>query len=138
MFKLYIFNKLQWQVIFHNQKAKVLQKVLFEKLFYNKKTKNCTSQDIWPFLCKLFLNTFYYSIVNSFLKKICNHTMICIYMFFQSSYTISLIIGLKIFSFFSSWIKNIYKINITQNASHDFMTYSFNLFLVIHGIKCPT
>ncbi len=55
-------KKLQWQLIFHNKKIKVLQKVfllfiiLLKGIFDRKKLRYCTSWNIHSFFCKVSFN----------------------------------------------------------------------------------
>jgi len=65
-----------------------------KKKITTKKCGNYVWWDIWPFLCMLFFNIFYYFIFNFFLMVFCNYKLICIYMFLQNKYTISFIINL--------------------------------------------
>ncbi len=111
---------------------------VFWRYFYNQKKKFAPPRTFNLFFASCLSTLFGITLLNSSLFFFCNYWMICIYMFFLSSYTLSSIIGYWTFSFFNYLIMNIYRMNITQNASHDLMICYFNLFPIIHTIKCPT
>ncbi len=130
------FNKLNREMIFNNQKGKVLQKlfllhnILLKRIF-------CTNCFLY-----LELNTFGLFSIGCFSRIFLNgefissskSNMIYIYMFFQSYYAIFLKICYISFLFFCSWIIKD-KIYITNHTPHDLRFTFINNVIIIYNEK---